>query len=81
MPDVARDFGYQLITYLEVGISQITTGSFTRDALREATRDGAPPIDLVNGEQLIDILKSLSLGIKTKTVETVEIDNEWFTTI
>ena len=59
----------------------ITTGSFTRDAKKEATRDGAPPIDLVDGEQLIDILKSLALGIKTKTVETVEIDHEWFKAI
>ena len=59
----------------------ITTGSFTSGALKEATRDGAPPIDLVNGEQLIDILKSLSLGVKTKTIEAVEIDHEWFSAI
>ena len=42
----------------------ITTGTFTRDALKEATRDGAPPIDLIDGEQLVQRLKELSLGVK-----------------
>jgi len=37
----------------------ITTGTFTRDAIREATRDGAPPIDLIDGDQLTDKLKEL----------------------
>ena len=72
-----RDFRGAMLGRTDKGLF-ITTGSFTRDALKEATRDGAPPIDLVDGEQLIDILKSLSLGIKIKTVETVEIDHEWF---
>lgn len=39
----------------------ITTGTFTRDAVREATRDGAPPIDLIDGDQLADKLKELGL--------------------
>ena len=58
----------------------ITTGSFTRDAVMEATRDGAPPIDLIDGDQLADKLKELSLGISTKTeiVERVEVDADWF---
>jgi restriction system protein len=59
----------------------ITTGSFTRDADREATRDGAPPIDLIDGEQLIDKLKDLGLGVTTKQVEVVEVSTEWFTGI
>lgn len=42
----------------------ITTGTFTRDAIKEATRDGAPPIDLINGEQLMDMLRDLELGVK-----------------
>lgn len=56
----------------------ITTGTFTRDAVKEATRDGAPPIDLIDGEQLIQRLKDLELGIKVKTVELVEVDVGWF---
>lgn len=59
----------------------ITTGSFTRDAIKEATRDGAPPIDLVDGDQLADKLKELSLGIKTETVEKVKVEDDWFTNI
>jgi restriction system protein len=47
----------------------ITTGRFTPDAKREATRDGAPPIDLMDGEQLCEILKTLKLGVKTELVE------------
>lgn len=42
----------------------VTTGTFTRDAIKEATRDGAPPIDLIDGEQLVQRLKELSLGVK-----------------
>ena len=37
----------------------ITTGNFTKDALREATRDGAPAIDLIDGDLLLDKLKEL----------------------
>ncbi len=59
----------------------ITTGSFTRDATLEATRDGAPPIDLIDGEQLIDKLKDLGLGVATKQVEVVEVNTEWFAAI
>lgn len=56
----------------------ITTGTFTRDAYFEASRDGVPPIDLIDGEMLIDKLKELSLGVVTRLVEKVEINEEWF---
>ena len=59
----------------------ITTGSFTRDAQKEATRDGAPPIDLVDGEQLTDLLHSLKLGIRTLRVERVIVEPDWFKAI
>jgi restriction system protein len=59
----------------------ITTGTFTRDAVREATRDGAPPIDLIDGDQLADKLKELRLGIETEVVEKVSIDENWFITL
>lgn len=59
----------------------ITTGTFTREAIREATRDGAPPIDLVDGEQLADKLKELGLGAKTRMVEEITIDTDWFKAI
>jgi restriction system protein len=59
----------------------ITTGTFTRDAIKEATRDGAPPIDLIDGEQLVQRLKELGLGVKITMIESVEIDTDWFTKI
>lgn len=59
----------------------LTTGTFTRDAIKEATRDGAPPIDLIDGEQLVQRLKELSLGVKITMIESVEIDTDWFAKI
>lgn len=56
----------------------ITTGSFTKAAIEEANRDGAAPIDLVDGDQLADKLKELELGIKKEMVEKVTVDPEWF---
>ncbi|GAB4292185.1 MAG: restriction endonuclease [Oscillatoriaceae cyanobacterium] len=56
----------------------VTTGTFTRDAVKEATRDGAPPIDLIDGEQLVQRLKELRLGVKITMIEAVEIDTAWF---
>lgn len=77
-----RDFRGAMIGRADKGL-MITTGSFTRDAVMEATRDGAPPIDLIDGDQLADKLKELSLGISTKTeiVEKVEVDADWFNLI
>jgi restriction system protein len=59
----------------------VTTGTFTRDAVKEATRDGAPPIDLIDGEQLVQRLKDLKLGVNIKMIESVEVDLDWFTKI
>ena len=56
----------------------ITTGTFTPDAKREATRDGAPAIDLIDGDQLCDLLKQLKPGLKIEMVEKVIVDAAWF---
>lgn len=58
----------------------ITTGNFTKSAVQEATRDGAPAIDLIDGELLVEKLKELSLGVTTNLikVEQVEVDADWF---
>jgi restriction system protein len=52
----------------------ITTSAFTADARREATRDGAPAIDLVDGETMCQLLKDLKLGIRVRLVEEVDVD-------
>lgn len=58
----------------------LTTGRFTQAAKREARKDGRPPIDLIDGEALVDLLKKLKLGVKVteRTVEDVEIVSEFF---
>jgi restriction system protein len=56
----------------------ITTGTFTRDAIREATRDGAPPLELIDGDQLAEMLKHFKLGISTEIVERVTVDESWY---
>jgi restriction system protein len=75
-----RDFRGAMVGRADKGLL-ITTGTFTRDAIREATRDGAPPLDLIDGEQLADMLKNLGLGISTEVVEKVSVDEDWFRTI
>ena len=58
----------------------ITTGTFTAEAKKEATRDGAPAIDLIEVIRS-DLLKELRLGVTTKMVEEVSIDPSWFAKI
>lgn len=72
-----RDFRGAMVGRADKGL-MITTGSFTRSAIREATRDGAPPIDLVDGDELAEKLKELALGVETELVEQVKVDEEWF---
>lgn len=76
-PSQIRDFRGAMQGRADKGIF-ITTGNFTRDARKEATRDGAPPIDLIDGEILCEKLKEFSLGVTTKIVEEVEINEEFF---
>ena len=78
-PHAVRDFRGAMAGRGDKGLL-ITTGSFTNDAKKEATRDGAPPIDLIDGERLCDLLKSYELGVKTttRTIEDVEIDGSFF---
>jgi restriction system protein len=61
----------------------ITTGSFTAEAKQEATRDGAPPIDLIDGDRLCDLLKEHRLGVRTEVreIEDVIVEGEFFAEI
>jgi len=76
-PSQIRDFRGAMQGRADKGLV-ITTGTFTREAIKEATRDGAPPIDLIDGETLCDKLKELGLGIVTKVIESVQVKKEWF---
>lgn len=58
----------------------LTTGTFTPDARREATRDGAPAIDLIDGDALCQLLFDLRLGVEVteRVVHDVELVEAFF---
>ncbi|MGI8847926.1 MAG: restriction endonuclease [Candidatus Dormibacteria bacterium] len=66
-----RDFRGAMAGRGEKGLL-ITTGSFTRDAQNEASRDGAPPVELIDGEHLCDLLREYGLGVDV--VQRIEED-------
>jgi len=72
-----RDFRGAMVGRADKGLF-ITTGTFTPAAVKEATRDGAPPIDLVDGDQLADKLKEFGLGIECEMIEKVTVHSEWY---
>jgi restriction system protein len=70
-----RDFRGAMEGRADKGII-LTTGTFTQDARREARRDGARPIELVDGDKLVDMFEKLELGLRPKTV--FEVDDGFF---
>jgi len=79
-PSIVRDFRGAMVGRADKGLI-ITTGTFTREAKKEAQRDGAPPIDLMDGNDLAEKLKELKLGIGIELIEKVNIKKDWFKTI
>ena len=75
-----RDFLGAMVGRADKGLF-ITTGTFSPAAVKEATRDGAPPIDLVDGNELSDKLKELGLGVRKETIEIVRVDEVWFESV
>lgn len=75
-----RDFRGAMVGRADKGLL-ITTGSFSRDARAEAQRDGAPPLDLIDGDELVQKLKELRLGIEvtSRVVDEVRVNKDWFT--
>ena len=76
---VVRDFRGSFIGRADRGII-VTTGYFTRDARAEASRPGANPVDLIDGEALCDLLKEHQLGVRVtqRMVEDITIDDAYF---
>ncbi len=70
-----RDFRGAMAGRADKGII-ITTGTFTSEAVKEARRDGAPPIELVDGDKLVALFEQLQLGVTPKTV--YEVDMSFF---
>lgn len=67
-----RDFRGAMVGRADKGLL-VTTGTFTKDAVREATRDGAPAIDLIDGDQLVEKLRELALGVKTEKIQVEKV--------
>lgn len=78
-PRDVRDFRGAMAGRGERGLL-ITTGTFTPAAKLEATRDGAPPIDLIDGDALCELLKQYRLGVEVtiRTVEEVRVRHDFF---
>jgi len=57
-------------------VSRAQVGDFRNAMIERADRDGAPPVELVDGEKLVEMFESLELGIKRKTV--FEVDYPFF---
>jgi|WetSurMetagenome_2_1015567.scaffolds.fasta_scaffold109224_3 hypothetical protein len=47
------------------------------DEVNETLRDGVPPIELVDGEKLIEMCETLEFGLKPR--QTFDVDREFFT--
>jgi len=75
-----RDFRGAMVGRADKGLF-ITTGAFTTDAQREAVRDGAPAIDLIDGSDLCVLLKNLELGVTTRTVQEITPEPQFFETL
>lgn len=69
---VVRDFRGAMVGRADKGLI-MTTARFTTEASREAVRDGAPAIDLVDGEDFCELLKEIGLGVRVKQVEEVSV--------
>jgi len=78
-PDKIRDFRGAMVGRGDKGLF-ITTGTFTPAARAEAQRAGAPPIDLIDGARLCDLLKQHRLGVNVEVVEQMTVDPAFFST-
>jgi restriction system protein len=74
-PSQVRDFRGAMMGRADKGII-ITTGTYTVDAKKEARRDGVPPIELVDGELLVQMFERLELGLVPRT--TYDVDKKFF---
>lgn len=75
-----RDFQGAIMGRADKGLF-ITTGNFTREAKREAQRDGAIQIDLIDGIELTSKLKEVGLGISKEIIEKITVNVDWFNSI
>lgn len=66
------DFRNAMIGRAEKGII-ITTSGFSAAAIQEANREGAPQVELVDSEKLVEMFERVELGLKKRTVFDVDL--------
>jgi restriction system protein len=71
-PSQIRDFRGAMQGRADKGII-LTTGTFTVEAKREARRDGAPPIELVDGDDLVKLFEKIEFGLRPRTTYDIDI--------
>ena len=74
-PSYVREFQGAIGGRADKGVI-ITTGSFSAQARIESVRDGAAPVELVDGQKLVDMFEQLELGVRQKSV--YELDSSFF---
>lgn len=70
-----RDFRGAMSGRTDKGIF-LTTGTFTSESVKEAFRDGVPPIELVSGDRLVELMEKHQLGVIPRTV--YDVDDKFF---
>jgi len=65
------DFRNTMIGRAEKGII-LTTSGFSNAAIQEASREGAPQVELVDGDKLVDMFQRVELGVTKRTVYDVD---------
>jgi restriction system protein len=66
-PNIVRELRGSMVGRGDKGIL-ITTGRFSSGAKEEAGRPGAPPIDLIDGDRLCDLMLEHELGVEMQPV-------------
>jgi restriction system protein len=75
-PSVVRDFRGSLAGRAEKGII-LTTGYFSSAAEQEARREGVVPVELVDGERLVELFEEMEIGLKNPR-SVYDVDDEFF---
>ena len=84
---IVGDTNLELFLHPTLEAIEMLGGSASNDEIDTAlidkfnlseTRDGAPSIDLIDGDDLVMLLKERGLGVKVETVERVTVDETFF---
>ena len=70
-PDKVRDFRGGVGSDTDKAIL-LSTGTYTKSAQDEASKPGLTRIELIDGQQLVDLMQRLELGVRPRTVYDVD---------